>query len=450
MVRAAAALGPRALAPRLMALALLLGPMLGCAAQDDASSNRVDAAALTDGAGTGDATGTRPDAPATAIDAGATSGDATGPADAPQSLDAPAARDTSGGSDLATTARDVALVEARPTDTAAVSDRPAGNADTASGAPIPARFVLHNRTGRTIYIQSSGWSGQEFFALGRAGQSLPIDNTCELCDCNQCASCAVCGRAIAQVLPIAAGSSHEFAWDGRIWVVVPNACRAGLACEQEQRVPPTPLTARLTYGESYRVDTQFGAGDELIVDPHTITVDFAYPATGVIEFVAMATPRDGGTSPTCVFDQRYEYGHIGGFRSSVGRTTLTPASSFLHVRTTVREPRTSTSCSPPLPACGAANQIGSDDVEAAMAHPDVRAALASPTPLLYGRDTRPVDGTVFELVRQDSRGLLVGFPCEGAAGCREIPPGVAALVTLLEALDRQQLALPACSALAAP
>ena len=37
------------------------------------------------------------------------------------------------------------------------------------------------------------------------------------------------------------------------------------------------------------------------------------------------------------------------------------------------------------------------DVERALAHPDVVAAFAAATTPVYGVDSRPVDGTVFEI-----------------------------------------------------
>ena len=63
--------------------------------------------------------------------------------------------------------------------------------------------------------------------------------------------------------------------DGRIWEVVPDGCRAGLACEQDQRVPAgAALGVAVTYSASFAVDTTFGADDELIGTPLTATAAF--------------------------------------------------------------------------------------------------------------------------------------------------------------------------------
>ncbi len=70
-------------------------------------------------------------------------------------------------------------------------------------------------------------------------------------------------------------------------------------------------------------------------------------------------------------------------------------------------------------------------------------------PPLYGRDQRPVDGSIFSFQRADGRGFLAGSPCgtPPTASCTEIPAGVARLVADLRALDQQQLQDLTCAPL---
>ena len=82
-----------------------------------------------------------------------------------------------------------------------------------------------------------------------------------------------------------------------------------------------------------------------------------------------------------------------------------------------------------------------------LADADVQAALAMPTPPLYGGDTRPVDGTIFQFLRDDGRGFLMGRACGGATGCIDIPAGIAKLVADLRLLDTRQLMDPSCASL---
>src|SRR5258707_8199500 len=84
---------------------------------------------------------------------------------------------------------------------------------------------ISNSTGRSIYIQTTGFSGQDYWSVLQGGQRLPVDNTCEVCDCSGCPMCAVCGRAIAHVTEMMPGERHQWTWDGRIWQVVSNGCR---------------------------------------------------------------------------------------------------------------------------------------------------------------------------------------------------------------------------------
>ena len=105
------------------------------------------------------------------------------------------------------------------------------------------------------------------------------------------------------------------------------------------------------------------------------------------------------------------------------------------------------SCEPALPACNDPARVDVRDVEAAIAHADVQAALAAATPPTYG-NRAVADGPNFNFMRADGRGFNAGLACDApSTTCTPIPPGVSALVTLLRDLIRQQRMDPACSAI---
>ncbi len=154
-----------------------------------------------------------------------------------------------------------------------------------------------------------------------------------------------------------------------------------------------------------------------------------------------------GCPPVCELAARYEYGDIGGLRLFTERSFLEPGNRYSRVRSPVVVGTPLLSCAPALPACGTSGAITASEIEGAFRHPDVRSALAEAAPPLFGRDTRPVDGTVLEVKRADGRGVLIGQGCASPNGCRAIPAGVAQLGRLLRELDRQQLAAPECQVL---
>ncbi len=101
------------------------------------------------------------------------------------------------------------------------------------------------------------------------------------------------------------------------------------------------------------------------------------------------------------------------------------------------------SCEPALPDCGSAS-LDLDDVTRAVLHRDVGQALRTGTePLLFGHDSRPVDGTVARIV-VDGVVLEVGTPCDGQATCVPIPAGISRLVATLDALTSQQSSDSSC------
>jgi len=186
--------------------------------------------------------------------------------------------------------KDAALV----TDAGGTSATDAGptveaGADVAASAdagpqPQPVAFSLRNETGKRIYIQSSGFSGQAYWQLSRDGMRLPANNTCEVCDCSE-TGCSVCGRGIAQVTAIEPGQSHPWQWDGRIWVRKEGLKGSGIPCEQDEAVLPGMLTVQVTYSFTSRVDTQFGADDVFIGDPVGAQQMFIHPPPGPVEIV---------------------------------------------------------------------------------------------------------------------------------------------------------------------
>jgi hypothetical protein len=164
----------------------------------------------------------------------------------------------------------------------------------------------------------------------------------------------------------------------------------------------------------------------------------------------------GGQSP-CVLDTTYQYGNTGGLVAYEDLVTLTPASAYHYNRTSRLTDPPDISCAPAIPACGDSAAIDVGDVMAAIHDPMVLAALSDPvTPngtVMFGRDYRPVDGSVFRFARVGGYEFLVGAPCtpndgiQGLPCVAAIPDGVMRLMTTLRALDEQQLHDTSCAAL---
>jgi hypothetical protein len=160
-------------------------------------------------------------------------------------------------------------------------------------------------------------------------------------------------------------------------------------------------------------------------------------------------PGDGGT---CAFDSTTYYGYVGGRVRWRDTVVLSPPDSYMHIRSPVLTMPADMQCAPRIPACnGPALDVA--DVNAALADFDVQQAFRAasstgpPPSLLYGVDSRPVDGQVFSIERTGGIGFLVGGPCPPGSNtsCREIPGGISRLVATLMAFDQQQLGDPSCA-----
>jgi hypothetical protein len=151
----------------------------------------------------------------------------------------------------------------------------------------------------------------------------------------------------------------------------------------------------------------------------------------------------------CTLDTTYEFGPNGGLVAYVVRASLMANGAFSYTQKDVRSDVTElpASCDPALPACGTTTAIDIADIAADLADVDVQAGFAATTPPIYGRDSRPADGQVFEIKRATGGTLFVGDECPSPilSSCRPIPPGIAKLADDLRTLIKQQTADPSCS-----
>jgi hypothetical protein len=132
---------------------------------------------------------------------------------------------------------------------------------------------------------------------------------------------------------------------------------------------------------------------------------------------------------------RVAWGLDGGLVPFRETNALENCATFTHERTTGRRPPVT--CRQDLDSC-------SSDVAAVAAlllRPDILMVKAL-APVLYGEDTRPVDGQV---LRIDIGGAMieVGEPCQSAA-CKPIPESIATLGAALRALSKRELARGSC------
>jgi hypothetical protein len=131
----------------------------------------------------------------------------------------------------------------------------------------------------------------------------------------------------------------------------------------------------------------------------------------------------------------------GGFVAFHDRQTLT-CRHFSLVRETQKGPPAEAHCENDVAADA---QVNVPELNGALASDDFNAALAK-APVLFGRDSRPVDGSVFR-VEIGGATIDIGDECSAEPGCTPIPAGVAAVRQVLEALAMQQRALGSCARL---
>jgi hypothetical protein len=156
-----------------------------------------------------------------------------------------------------------------------------------------------------------------------------------------------------------------------------------------------------------------------------------------------ADSGDSGSTCGCISDA-LSWGNIGGKVIWTERSTLDLCFKYTHRRDSYRTSEPSLLCEQEESFCDNEAVIGGERLAAAIQDTEVQSALQKGN-VLYGRDTRPVDGQVFEIkVGEDT--IAVGSDCSTSdTDCVLIPKGVQNLVILLKKLDKEQLGKPPCN-----
>jgi len=150
---------------------------------------------------------------------------------------------------------------------------------------------------------------------------------------------------------------------------------------------------------------------------------------------------------TCAFDATYRFTTVGGLAAFRDMTVLAPPGLFSYLRQPEALPAPEQTCAPALPACGGPS-LDVADVMTVLSDADVQAAFARSTTgsvvPFFGEDQRGGDGPAFQVVRDGGGIFLVGAACPSTSTsnrpCTPIPAGVSRLVSVIAALNRQQLA----------
>jgi hypothetical protein len=175
----------------------------------------------------------------------------------------------------------------------------------------------------------------------------------------------------------------------------------------------------------------------------------AVAVTAVASLAGCGTPNPagtggaGGTGSTCgCLAETLTWGPNGGLVAYQDQSSITPCRTYTHERHHRIDDRPDVSCTRDVTDC--ATSLAGTRLDALL-QPDVLAEFAR-GPVLYGRDLRPVDGSVFR-ISWGGKYVEVGAPCGTQVGCKAVPAGIQSLVDLLRGVDQQELSRPACSGL---
>ncbi|MCC6554665.1 MAG: hypothetical protein IT372_16960 [Polyangiaceae bacterium] len=146
------------------------------------------------------------------------------------------------------------------------------------------------------------------------------------------------------------------------------------------------------------------------------------------------------------------WGLDGGMVSWIDSASLTSCRTFTFTRDPGygEPPGPTQTCSVEIGGCDAP-PVAVHEVEQALAHPHVVAALAAPSTPLYGWDSRCTDGSVL-VIQVGDKSIEIGTDCETGYGCHPadgncVPPpaGVLELADVLSIVQTHALQAGDCA-----
>jgi len=154
------------------------------------------------------------------------------------------------------------------------------------GITFTMSFVTDIPFDEFLYAQVSDEMGHELWvSVSGPEGSVEMQGRCDICSCEECTGCPVCGPALPAVEMVVAGDAISFVWDGITYPI--GTCVEGPGgpvhtCEDWGILEPGGYTATFCWSTG-----PAGAfPDGWIVEPVCDTVDFGYPVEGgVVQYV---------------------------------------------------------------------------------------------------------------------------------------------------------------------
>jgi len=169
--------------------------------------------------------------------------------------------------------------------TAGTTTQPVGGSGGAP--PWPTLFVITfiSDVDESIWVNETdaAWLNGHWLTLERGGEILRKAKACEICACDECPNCPICGAPCPTATEIPSPGSVEYAWSGYEYRDADCPSAPQETCLEEVAAPAGSYVAEFCWGTSFEGSPPCPAD---VVDVQCAEVTFQHPdPDGVVEFV---------------------------------------------------------------------------------------------------------------------------------------------------------------------
>jgi len=143
-------------------------------------------------------------------------------------------------------------------------------------------------------------------------------------------------------------------------------------------------------------------------------------------------------------EENLTWGWQGGFVAFTEQLSLTSCPSFERIRRPAGSEMPDARCFGDLSCTSdAPEEVSAESLGRLVANEELRSIFDASDSTIFGRDSRPVDGSLLS-VSLGEQSLLIGDECPSASDCRAIPEILSELRETLLALDEQMREVERC------
>jgi len=169
--------------------------------------------------------------------------------------------------------------------TAGTTTQPVGGSGGTPPWPTLFKLGFISDVEESIWVNETdpAWLNGHWLTIERGGEIIRKSKACELCACDECPNCPICGAPCPTAIEVPSGGDAGYEWTGYEWPSADCPSAPQETCLEQVPAPAGSYVAKFCWGLSFEGSPPCPAD---VVDVHCAEVPFQHPdPDGVVEYL---------------------------------------------------------------------------------------------------------------------------------------------------------------------